>query len=317
MQGLALATLDRELPPAPEFKGAPEWVHLLPIGVMQGRDGRIYDLADPDGLIQAFQANAIDLPVDFEHQADKPEAKLKGPIPAAGWIKELQQRANGIWGRVEWTATAAAMIAAKEYRYLSPSILYRQDTGEIKRLLGAGLVHRPNLFLTALASQDTTMPPDAATLPEADISKFLALVAKLLGLPVDAKLDELLSRLEKATLDAPDPAKYMPVAAVQEMLRDRNAERTVTDTRRIKEKVERALREHYITNGMREWALGLCQTNEAAFDSFCEGSGPMFAYLFKGSPAGSRRHMAAEVADTPLEQAICEQLGLKPGRLRD
>lgn len=118
MQGLATAILDRALPAGPSDKGAPEWVHLLPTGFMKGRDGRSYDLADPGGLILAFQANGIDLPVDFEHQNDKPEARLKGPVPAAGWIKELQIREGGIWGRVEWTASAAEMIGAREYRYL-------------------------------------------------------------------------------------------------------------------------------------------------------------------------------------------------------
>ena len=42
------------------------------------------------------------------------------------------------------------MIAAKEYRYISPSILFDPKTREIMRLQGAGLVHRPNLHLTAL-----------------------------------------------------------------------------------------------------------------------------------------------------------------------
>lgn len=103
MSGLATATLDRALPQDAAAKGAPEWVHLLPSGVMQGRDGRTYDLADPGGLILAFEANGIDLPVDYEHQNDKPEARLEGLVPAAGWIKALQSRADGIWGRVEWT----------------------------------------------------------------------------------------------------------------------------------------------------------------------------------------------------------------------
>ncbi len=116
MQGLQTAKLERALNADAAAKGAPEWVHLLPNGFMQGRDGRSFDLADPQGLILAFQAMAVDLPVDYEHQVDTPEARLKGPVPAAGWIKELQARADGISGRVEWMATAAELITAKEYR---------------------------------------------------------------------------------------------------------------------------------------------------------------------------------------------------------
>jgi phage I-like protein len=313
MPGLATAILDRQLPAEPATKGAPDWVHLLPGGVMRGRDGRSYDLADPGGLILAFQANAIDLPVDYEHQNDKPEARLKGPVPAAGWIKELQSRADGIWGRVEWTAQAAELIATKAYRFLSPSILYHPKTFEIMRLKGAGLVHSPNLYLTALASQEAAMPPadDTAT---ADLA---ATLAALLGLPSDTSPADLLKKLKAALGAPPDPAKFMPVAAVQEMLQTRLAERTFETDARIKAKVESAARDHYITNGMKDWALALCRSDEAAFDDFCARSGPTFAYLFK--PAGGRREAVAPERRnlSDLETAICEQLGLKPGSLAD
>jgi phage I-like protein len=74
--------------------GAPEWVHLFRVGKMKGRDGREFELADAPALVLTFQSQAVDLPVDFEHQNDRPEAKLNGPVPAAGWIKELKVRAR-------------------------------------------------------------------------------------------------------------------------------------------------------------------------------------------------------------------------------
>lgn len=115
-------------------------MHLFP-------EGRIFDLADPGALVLAFQSSGVDLAVDDEHRNDVPEAKLHGPVPAAGWIKELKADAGGLWGRVEWTATAAEMIARKEYRYLSPSFLCHPKSRQIVRLKGAGLVHNPNLHL--------------------------------------------------------------------------------------------------------------------------------------------------------------------------
>lgn len=143
MTNLSLATCDVPLPPG----SAPEWVHLLPgDGTVTGRDGRSWQLLDPSGLVLAFQSGGVDLPVDYEHQNDNPEAKAKGPIPAAGWIKELRADAGGVWGRVEWTATAAAMIASKEYRYLSPSFLFHPKTRQIVQLKGAGLVHTARTF---------------------------------------------------------------------------------------------------------------------------------------------------------------------------
>lgn len=68
---------------------------------------------------------------------------------------------------------------------------------------------------------------------------------------------------------------------------------------------------------MRDWALELCVSDEAAFDTFLEKSGPVFAPLFKAShltgapPATHVRH------DSPLEAEVCAQLGLKPGSLKD
>lgn len=72
-------------------------MQLILAGRIEGRDGRVFELADPSGLILAFQSGGIDLPVDDAHQNDKPEAKLKGPVPAAGWIKELKADETGIW----------------------------------------------------------------------------------------------------------------------------------------------------------------------------------------------------------------------------
>ena len=171
---LVLARCDRAFAPD---GGAPAWVHLFPEGKMTGRDGRIFDLADPGALVLAFQSSGVDLPIDYEHQNDVPEAKLHGPVPAAGWIKELKADAGGLWGRVEWTATAAEMIARKEYRYLSPSFLCHPKSRQIVRLKGAGLVHNPNLHLKALASQETDMPPDAP-----DAAQLMQSLVKMLGL---------------------------------------------------------------------------------------------------------------------------------------
>ncbi len=320
MRGLELATCDRALPPA---GSAPEGVHLLPPGRIAGRDGRTFDLADPAGLILSFQSGGIDLPVDYEHQNDKPEARLKGPVPAAGWIKELRSDETGIWGRVEWTATARELIERKEYRYLSPVILHNK-AGQIMRLKGAGLVYNPNLYHTALASQEDQMtptPPAKTDKPGApDLSNpaaFMAAIAEMIGLPPETPAAELMAKLKARMTAEPDPAKFMPMEAVQSMLAARGSERTALAEEQVLAKVERACREGFITPAMKEWALGLCRANEAAFETFCETAGPAWGYLLKethtsGVPPGVSK---SEVAGSDLERTICEQLGLKPGTL--
>jgi phage I-like protein len=320
MDRLELATCDRALPPAGTV---PDWVHLLPPGRIVGRDSRTFDLVDPSGLVLSFQSGGIDLPVDYEHQNDKPEAKLKGPVPAAGWIKELRSDETGIWGRVEWTATARELIERKEYRYLSPVILHNK-AGQIMRLKGAGLVHNPNLFLTALASQEDPMKP---TLPAktdkpgaadlADPAAFTAAIAELIGLPPETPPNELLAKLKARMTAEPDPAKFMPMEAVQSMLAARGIERTALAESQVAAKVDRAVREGYVTPAMRGWAVALCRSDEAAFDNFLETAGPAWGYLLKethtkGTPPGVS---TSPVPQSDVERAIYEQLGLKPGTL--
>ncbi len=309
----------------------PEWVHLLPAGASTLRDGRKCILANAEAVIAQFDADGVDLPIDYEHQADRPEGRPNGPVPAAGWIKELAARPDGIWGRVEWTATAARMIAAKEYKYLSPSFMIEAASTEVQKLCGAGLVHHPALELTALASQDTAMKPaqkpanrpamaaddaqDEST--EADLVKT---ITDLFGLAPDMPLAQLVAALKAlaAKLNAPpDPAQYMPVSAVTAMMAERQTELVNATEGRAQLKVDAAFRQGYIHGGMRDWALALCKSNEAAFDGFLAKAGPTFAGLTKnhgatmaGAPPSIPAANRSETAD-----AICAQLGLPMGSL--
>lgn len=328
MTGLSLATCDLALPPG----RAPDWVHLFPgDGEVKGRDGRAWQLVDPSALVLAFQSAGIDLPVDYEHQNDTPEAKLNGPVPAVGWIKELRTDDGGVWGRVEWTATAAELIGRKEYRYLSPSFLFHPQTRQIVRLKGAGLVHNPNLHLTALASQEDAMIPQKLTEKPAakptakpdqgkpmDTAAFAAMIAELLGLPPETPPDELLAKLKDKIGGEPDPAKFVPVATVQAMLAERNLSLATASEERANRKVAEALRLGHIPQSMKDWATALCRSDEASFDQFVANSGPAFSRLLQPSHAGSVPPMSRQDrAGSDLADAICSQLGLKPGSLTE
>lgn len=193
---------------------APEWVHLLPVGAVEGRDGRAWTLDDPQGLVSAFNAGKVDLPIDYDHQNDKPDPgrprlTRMGPVPAAGWIKDLKVATNGLWGRPDltnvWTARASELIGAKEYRTISP-VFHTLKDGSITRLTGAGLVHKPNLELTALAAQEDAMTPEMT---------FMQRLATTLKLAPDADAETILSALEEMMSKGakPDPKDYAPVAA--------------------------------------------------------------------------------------------------------
>ena len=126
-------------------------------GEALARDRRKFVLGDAEEVVTRLTQANVDLPIDYEHQPDTRREDYTGPVPAAGWIKELAARADGLWGRVEWTGRAAQMIRDKEYRYLSPSLLFDEETRHVFRRKGAGLVHRPALHLTALASEEDDM----------------------------------------------------------------------------------------------------------------------------------------------------------------
>lgn len=312
MSDFATAICDRALPDNAASENAPEWVHLFPSDVMTGRDGRTFNLADPQSLVQAFEAGNIDLPIDYEHQNDKRETQANGPIPAAGWIKELKVKADGLWGRVEWTAQASELLRAKAYRYLSPSFLYQKSGKIITKLKGAGLVHNPNLHLTALASQEDAMNTDMP---------FIERLAALLKLSPDTGEDEVFAALEKLIADTttPDPKKFVPIEALQEALLERNTGRASMSEDHATAKVNDAMQRGFISPAMKEWATALCQQDEGSFDSFIEKSTPQFAHLFKPSGTSAMppksANATAHISGSDQAEAVCQQLGLKSGTL--
>lgn len=313
------AICDRELAGV-----APDWVHLFPAGEMTGRDGRRFNLADPQAVIHAFAQASVDLPVDYEHQSDKPGVAQAGPVPAAGWIKELKADALGLWGRVEWTAQARELIAAKAYRYLSPSFMYVKVGGVITRLKGAGLVHNPNLQLRALASQEDDMNDDTGFLQR--LVTFLKLPEGTTEQEVFDKLAEIGPLVEKTATAAiemviPDPAKYVPIEAVADLMKDRNEGRATQRAEHASAKVKDAMERGYISPAMTDWATALCTQDEASFDTFITKSVAPFAHIVKPSlmtslPPGSTPESFNETQSS-VASSVCSQLGLKPGTLEE
>jgi len=159
-------------------KSAPGWVQLFPAGpTITARDGRRW-AADPRAVVSAFAANRGPLPIDYEHGQDH-LAPQGHAAPAAGWIIDVEERNGEVWGKVEWTDKAAAMIAAREYRFISPAFNHTKD-GRITRLLGAGLVNRPALQMKALSREAAGQEP---TTQETEDMKA---IARALGLGEDA-----------------------------------------------------------------------------------------------------------------------------------
>lgn len=158
---------------------APEWVHLTPAGTFSGVDGRgPYRVEDAQAIIGASMA-AGKLAIDENHAIDKaaPEGR---PAPARGWIVAMEARADGIWGRVEWTGEGKRLVDDHAYRGFSPVIVSEKATGKVLRILRGALTNDPNLTLTTLHNRENDMT-------------FLVKLRQALGLKDDAAEDAVLA----------------------------------------------------------------------------------------------------------------------------
>ncbi len=173
----------------------PAEILLLPAGEVRTRphDGRLpWQNPDADAVVAATRDMRLDLPVDYEHQAER--AKVNGqPAPAAGWIRRVFARDGAIWGAVEWNERAAAMIRAREYRFTSATFQYRRDNRQVMRITGAALVNDPALYMSAIAG---AQPEDE------EVEMDLAKLRKALGLAATATEAEILAAAELAAAGA-------------------------------------------------------------------------------------------------------------------
>lgn len=163
---------------------APEWLHLLPAGEVRTVDGRgPYRVASATALMSASIPAGHKLPLDENHATDLAAPK-GGAAPARGWIVELQPRADGIWGRVEWTGEGRRIVEDQQYRGVSPVIAHRAD-GTITAIRRASLTNTPNLTgLTTLHAEEHKMD-------------FRAWLIETLGLAADADDDAIVVALNK------------------------------------------------------------------------------------------------------------------------
>ena len=145
----------------------PVWVKLIPVGTFKGMDGRGPYHADVKAVAASSQAR-LPAPVDYVHQTQTAADKGQ-PAPAAGWIVAMEARADGVWGQVEWTPAGRRALANKEYRFLSPVFAHAKGSGEVLRLLGAGLVNNPNIMELPILNSAQREPPEGAPVQLTDL----------------------------------------------------------------------------------------------------------------------------------------------------
>ncbi|QDY99070.1 hypothetical protein FQ775_01055 [Nitratireductor mangrovi] len=207
---------------------AGSWVRLVPAGRFSARDGRGPFEAGGRAAMEAIVERTRsyhgrnDIVVDYDHQSVfGVKDGVGGTARAAGWIKALEVRQDGIWGRIEWTETAAAAIRSGEYRYLSPVIPHAKD-GRIVLIHNVAVTNTPALDLDALAASAKFSPAtedhemekilaalglakgsgeDAVLAALNAIAASTTAIAKALGLPEDAKPADITRAAEAACAD--------------------------------------------------------------------------------------------------------------------
>lgn len=315
-----------------------DWVRLMPIGRFAGRDGRgpyvVEDLAHAQQIVaeSARRLNNLDPVVDYDHQTDLAAVSgVGGKAPASGWIKEMQARADGIWGRIEWTAQAADELKAKAYRYLSPVFPHEKVTGRVSAILRAALTNKPNLDLGALASMSAH--PGDDDLDKTKLAQALGLdaaatedqihaaitglkargdgvsaIALAAGLQADAPSADIITAMAaSATTATPDPAKFVPIETVLALQSQINAGAADQAKAQAVADVEKGVAEGRIAPALKDNMIALASSNRAAFDDFMSKA----PVIVQPGEAGKTAPASGKGGVLTVEElAVCSSMGL-------
>lgn len=320
-------------------------IQLTPAGSFRAipTDGRpfevdawVIDAEIAAKVIERAAARTNHIVIDYDHQTLR--AKENGQsAPAAGWFKKMEWReGQGLFAvDVNWTDKAKAHITAQEYRYISPVLLYSQETGAVMQILLVAITNNPAVDgmaeVAALAAATLSLNDN----PEEPMNEKLL---KLLGLKKDATDDAALVALtalvEKAGQaetsatqvadlttqvadltakeGAPDPAKFVPVETVkglQTQIADLSAKVNGKD---VDELVTAALTAGKLLPAQEGWARDLGKTNMAALTAFIKDA-PAIAALGGTQTGGKKPGDVGEGGEVQGEAlAVCTAMGVDP-----
>ena len=263
-------------------------IELIPAGSFRLGDGRgAFTVPDPQAVIDASLAHAArhtggELLVDFDHGAERKGVDDKRTA-AAGWITALRHDAERgrIMATVRWTRAGREALADRAYRFISP-VFAADKQNRVRGILRAGLTNQPAIGeLRALAastegdgSMDELLQKLAAALGlEADAGEDTITAAALdaIGRGVNAETaliaagfdgdlgkggDGLADWLKTAAAkgDAPDPAKFVPKAAFDDLAVKVAALESAATEREADELVAAAQAAGKLTPALVDWA---------------------------------------------------------------
>lgn len=207
-----------------------KWCQLFPMGVVKHRSdfpgGKLpLDRAFLSAMVANWEAEGKpERAVNYFHRgASGPDITPISEKVAAGWIRNLDLRDDGLWAQIAWTDKARAFILADELRYLSPEFspnAHSKKTGKPQgpTLFGAALLNDP--YLTELPRVAASEQSNQAE-PSADTGARMnkKLICAALGLSEDtadevvmAKLAEMKAAGEKLALAEKDAAEKLALS---------------------------------------------------------------------------------------------------------
>ncbi|MDH5786407.1 MAG: phage protease [Chromatiales bacterium] len=334
----------------------PAEIQLTPAGQFRARDGR------PEGLhgwyidadiaarvIARAQATAGDFVIDYEHQTLHAE-KNGQPAPAGGWWQGANMEwrdGEGLFATdITWTDNARAVIAAREYRYISPVLAYDKTTGHVLAILMAALTNYPAIEglsdLTAMAAAkfDFTShhQQETDTVKREQLIKLLGLaedasdeqiqagmealkaradlmseVRTSLGIDEQASVSEAIATLKtNADSNEPDPAKYVPIDSMKALQTEVASLTVRLNGKEVDDLVDLAMSEGKLLPAQEAWARELGGKDIDALKGYLDSAQPIAA--LKGKQTGGKAPEGG-VTDGELGEeaiAICKQMGIDP-----
>lgn len=148
----------------------PKWQMLFPRGTRYRPDYPGGKVTVDQAFLLTVRANfkkfgAPKKPIDYFHRGASDVPVPNSEKIAAGWIHDVEIRADGMWGLCSFTAAALGKIRAEELAYLSPE--WRPDwidaqTNERQgpTLIAAGLLNDPFFSdMPRVAASASAVPP--------------------------------------------------------------------------------------------------------------------------------------------------------------
>ena len=170
------------------------WYMIEAAGTHPNRAAGVVQVIDKDAtesIVNKFNQDAkagtlrhgSEMLIDHEHFSDQPDQETR----AYGWLQELQNRDDGVYGKIRWTTTGKAAVDGGDYRFFSTEYssdaLEKLDGKKVRPLRLGGLT------LTNMNNNRGQKPITNRWKPT------MKNIAETFGLPADTKPEAVLNAI--------------------------------------------------------------------------------------------------------------------------